>query len=969
MAACSNKAEDIDNAINDSDNREVSFTATISPDTRVEDDEFYTGDKISVTAFDDDALFASAITYTYNGYRFVSSNNAITLDSDEQALSYIAVYPVTSSRFESNFEFSVESDQSAANNLELSDLLISTTEATNSESPTLDFNHALSSLAITLEGEGLDGGTMTIYAQPTTAVDLDKKSYTATGDEAIAITAAADGSTYKVIFAPQTIETESVIASYELTSGRTYKWRAARNLTFESGYRYTYTWSIDIDIDTDEGYFGDITYTGEIEGWEHKGLDNTLDEALSDDAMALQSALFTLQSYMSGITSDATEVDDASTAITTYGAAFAENEYIIGLAFATIDLYEESYGGALFINSYSSAANSKMSRTSSGLEIHFAQAALQQALVDYAYTSESLSKFGDTFSANKFNTSDYFPGAVEQPADPESYTRTIEFNNGVSWGSPTTNETSDARRPTGCYAAPGSIVTVKVPQEVVDKGVSINVGSHTWDNSSKSTMKRLDRVTINYPITSTEVLVSNPLGGSIFIHVPYLMELGNLDIEITNAVRSPYYSNKLNVAEWETERGNPGAWTIWETDKMMIDMPTKWCYNLTHAEVEKSMTEWDLAMDAIIELRGWDPDQLDKTTLYLQCDLQMRGSSYYPGYPQTNDVYSPNTSESGSKDHYYINGPQDCYSACIHELGHAIQITKFRGETEAIVNYPYVGVMNAKFNGQNESDGHGYTNKWDLDTSYDLSFTYGSGINATLDGYATTWMVKDNFREGNEMNYSNVAGDEIKYQHRGWGKYVDYVNLFGWSSMNRFNELYEEDYMGAMSFFPDVVNEDPVDNRILQLSIAAGCDVRPLIHFWGIQPVSPISLASWISANNLGESDIIYDRLVYYKSVAPKNNTEFNTFQAQYCSSAKEDESTETNGDGWYWIWKTKYQEEHYDEICDQIDAILATYFTSGDPDPSTQWSNDSSSTTTSKRNAEAGDYTCTSSSPWKRAD
>mgnify|MGYP000308546037 CR=1 FL=1 len=34
------------------------------------------------------------------------------------------------------------------------------------------------------------------------------------------------------------------------------------------------------------------------------------------------------------------------------------------------------------------------------------------------------------------------------------------------------------------------------------------------------------------------------------------------------------------------------------------------------------------------------------------------------------------------------------------------------------------------------------------------------------------------------------------------------------------------------------VNDDPVNYRVYRMSKAAGCDLRPLIHFWGIKPAT-----------------------------------------------------------------------------------------------------------------------------------
>jgi hypothetical protein len=55
------------------------------------------------------------------------------------------------------------------------------------------------------------------------------------------------------------------------------------------------------------------------------------------------------------------------------------------------------------------------------------------------------------------------------------------------------------------------------------------------------------------------------------------------------------------------------------------------------------------------------------------------------------------------------------------------------------------------------------------------------------------------------------------------------------------------------------------------MSVAAGADLRPLMHFWGRQPEDNVSLSDSIKAANLPASQIIYDALEHYKTVVPKN--------------------------------------------------------------------------------------------------
>lgn len=599
----------------------------------------------------------------------------------------------------------------------------------------------------------------------------------------------------------------------------------------------------------------------------------------------------------------------------------AADKALISKAFKVVDTYESSSKyGPLFMNDDTAKG---LSRKATGKDIHFIMAALQQGIMDYVYTSDNLQKYAKILNGRKYETSTYFPGAVELPSTKETYTAQINASNRKSWNSPTSNEKSIAKRPTGCYVAPGAIVEVTVPSSMVDKGFNIRVGAHTWDHVKKPEMKRLDRVTIAYPITSTTTLIGSPLGGGIYIEVPYEIDLGVVEIEITNAVRSPYFSarsfDKTTNEEWETvERNNPGAWADFESDNFMMQVPTSWITK--YEDPETLMDEWDRCMNAVFEVRGLKPELYDKTLLYVQIDVQMRGNANYPGYPQANYPYNPNAKFNGNEDHWMLGGPLHTDWTVFHELGHSVLITKFRGEVEALVNFMHVIAYNKAM-------------------GVDLDNAFGSSVvgkdQLTLDDVAVMWLVTETFREGKEMNHSNRPGDEFKYQHRGFGKYVEIVDLFGWEAMEKFFGAYEEDYMGAKEFFPENNNTDPVDNRIFQMSKAAGYDLTPLVHFWGIQPLESDELQARTAEAGLKPSQKIYDKLQHYLTIIPKNNEEFRDHTAVVYPKGPQKSSRNNPlfGDGWYLAWMEKYSSSDYEKAVVALNAIIDRYFPDGRPE------------------------------------
>ena len=64
-------------------------------------------------------------------------------------------------------------------------------------------------------------------------------------------------------------------------------------------------------------------------------------------------------------------------------------------------------------------------------------------------------------------------------------------------------------------------------------------------------------------------------------------------------------------------------------------------------------------------------------------------------------------------------------------------------------------------------------------------------------------------------------------------------------------------------------NNDPTDERILKLSKAAGADLRPLIHFWGVQPEDPKTLAEQMKKAGLEPIPVKYDKIWEYYHSGP----------------------------------------------------------------------------------------------------
>jgi hypothetical protein len=507
----------------------------------------------------------------------------------------------------------------------------------------------------------------------------------------------------------------------------------------------------------------------------------------------------------------------------------------------------------------------------------------------------------------------HFPGAVEPPRDPSAtYTVKVDGSSIKPFKHTLMHEEVPARRPTGAYLAPGSIATVAVPSSIVGKGYEVRVGAHSWDNTRKPRVLRLDRSSLVYPIDGSEVRVASPLGGGIYVDVPRGADAGIVEVTLTNAVRSPYFSAKpfhrTSLVEWQNvERRHKAPWADFQSEKFLMQVPTSWIYSLD--DPVSLMRDWDAAMDAMNDLMGL-PRVWGKETMYLQVDLQNRSRVFAPGYPTVNDRYDPNKEYDGYVNHYLVRGPQYAPDYVFHEQGHGYLFVKFGGEAESTVNLLHVAVWHQKF---------GYT----LDEAFAASRNMSGNKHRTLDNTAVAWMTSLNFVNGTPM-----APGEKAYQLKGHAKFVDIARLFGWKALNDYWASWTADREAGR---PWSKHGTDIDKLSLRLSQKAGVDLTPLLHFWGTPPRDPAALKAAVAAEKLPRSAKVYDTLLRYQSLVPKDNQAFREFALKWWEKQP--------SSGGYWTereharqWES-FTEETSAEIRQTIQEILETYFPDGRPE------------------------------------
>jgi len=601
-------------------------------------------------------------------------------------------------------------------------------------------------------------------------------------------------------------------------------------------------------------------------------------------------ALTALKGYVEGtVKLDARQFAAYAQTIESGKQIFGSNEKLIKAALDLVAAYDR-VKGPLWV------ARGALDRKAP-VDINLAVCTVMQSIMDCVYTGQNLATHGNLLDGYKFGSSANFPGAVAPPANPDRiYTVKVNASFPHTFGQ---RDAGFARRPTGAYLAPGSIATVIVPSALVGKGYKVRVGAHSWDFSHKPKLLRLDRSSLVYSIDGPEVKVASPLGGGIYIEVPYLAQAGVVDVKIKNAVRSPFFSatshHQTSLAEWkDIERNRKAPWADFQSDKFMMQVPTSWIFTLD--DPVALIQSWDAALDVCNDLMG-RPRVHGRETMYQQVDLQRRGNNaFYPGYPTCNEEYDPKVEYNGYIDHHLVRGPRHAPFRVFHEQGHSFEFVKFAGEMEQSCNLLRVAVLNKMFN-------------YRLDQAFWAGRTGEIAKNRIWDGTAVAWMTGEK-----TTRFKTLC------------KYIDIARLFGWDSLSKYWHSWDEDLEAGRPWSKDGTD---IDKLSLRLSQAAGVDLTPLLHFWGTPPRDAAALKAAVAAAKLPPSAKVYDALEHYKSLVPKDNAAFRDYALKWWGTQPSEESLSEREYAKQW---KEYDEKSAAALRDAARDIIEEYFPQGRP-------------------------------------
>ena len=266
---------------------------------------------------------------------------------------------------------------------------------------------------------------------------------------------------------------------------------------------------------------------------------------------------------------------------------------------------------------------------------------LQQAIFDEEYKSNA-----EEMEGIKFEFSEVFPGKVSASAQRvNDATVEIDGTYNIIHGTRHLHDTWDAKRPTGHYAPPGELITITIPTNHVDKGISVMIGAHERDHSNLNQTNRFLRISNRFGLSTEETKIVNPFGGGIYMLVPEEDDFGYFDITINGAVKSPYFSTRegkgTDLSVWQAELAEQSVkWVDIESDKFMTTLPIDVLDGISPGSINLTdprlmMEKWDEVADGFNYVGG-RPQERSRAE-YIISDTRIPNGGYGTGYPAVYD--------------------------------------------------------------------------------------------------------------------------------------------------------------------------------------------------------------------------------------------------------------------------------------------------------------------------------------------
>ena len=363
---------------------------------------------------------------------------------------------------------------------------------------------------------------------------------------------------------------------------------------------------------------------------------------------------------------------------------------------------------------------------------------------------------------------------------------------------------------TGYFAAPGELVTIKVPRNAIRRGYEIRINGHRDNISRRSEWDRVPfNVSRSFDIDSETIQVANAFGGSIYIDVgdepPAASGRADFEVQLENVLEQPYFVLGQSTNEdWEAVRNAPGAYAEFESEHVAISVPSRWIRELEDpAALMKFWDETAKFQDYVGALESFrtGPERFN-------VDVQISAGLLHAGYP----IQGPTSASERIVDLPELRR-QGAWGY-FHELGHEMQrrpdkewgygnFYTFSGDVEVTVNI----FSNAA-----------------LEHSVPNSPTGGWGY--SVYPHLVMQRAIETVTDASEPEFD----DKDPYPF-----YFQLADAFGWEMYREVFQTYHDDFANNSNALPDN-NQEKKDQFYVRWSEVSGYDMtRYMVDLWGLE--------------------------------------------------------------------------------------------------------------------------------------
>ena len=180
---------------------------------------------------------------------------------------------------------------------------------------------------------------------------------------------------------------------------------------------------------------------------------------------------------------------------------------------------------------------------------------------------------------------------------------------------------------TGAYAAPGEVVTVRLPAELQGLGIRLRIGGHNDTLWGLDKWERFPSIALEVPIKDGVGKAASPFGGLVYLVCH--QSLPNATVEIEHVVASPtYFLGKTSDANWKKLQNSPAPWGEIVSNNCVVCVPSSVLKTLANP---KEVAEyWDEVIQQVELLYSVPAGTREER---YQVDRQISAGYMHSGYP------------------------------------------------------------------------------------------------------------------------------------------------------------------------------------------------------------------------------------------------------------------------------------------------------------------------------------------------